>query len=98
MNIKEVFLKLTKETNPYGYEEDLLKHLPDSLEKDAYGNYFMKIGTSKTVFAGHLDNACSKQTDVVHEFDGKYIKTDGKSILGADDKAGITVMLNLIDR
>ena len=97
MNIRETLLTLTKETNPYGTEEQLLKYLPKELTKDEFGNYFMKIGNSKTIFACHLDNACKNQVDVVHTFDKQYIKTDGKSILGADDKAGLTVILNLIE-
>jgi hypothetical protein len=34
---------------------------------------------------------------VVHVIENNIIKTDGKSILGADDKAGVTIMLNVIE-
>jgi len=33
---------------------------------------------------------------ITHVFDGDFIKTDGESNLGADDKAGVTIMLNMI--
>lgn len=33
---------------------------------------------------------------VIHVFDDDFIKTDGNSNLGADDKAGMTIMLNMI--
>ena len=33
---------------------------------------------------------------IVHVFDGDFVKTDGKSNLGADDKAGTVIMLNMI--
>ena len=33
---------------------------------------------------------------IKHVFDGDFIKTDGKTNLGADDKAGVTIMLNLM--
>ena len=33
---------------------------------------------------------------VKHVFDGDFIKTDGQTNLGADDKAGMTIMLNMI--
>ena len=49
------------------------------------------------MFTSHLDTATSALTQVVHKFDGKIIKTDGKSILGADDKAGVVIMLNMIE-
>ena len=97
MDIKEIFLTLTKETNPYGTEDQLIKYLPRDLKKDSYGNYYTEIGLSKTVFSCHLDNACKNQTNVSHKFDGDFIKTDGKSILGADDKSGLSILLNLID-
>ena len=37
-----------------------------------------------------------KEKPIKHEFDGDFIKTDGKTNLGADDKAGVTIMLNLM--
>jgi hypothetical protein len=48
------------------------------------------------MFTSHLDTATSANTPVNHVFDGDIIKTDGKSILGADDKAGVTIMLYMI--
>lgn len=33
---------------------------------------------------------------ITHVFDGDFIKTDGNSNLGADDKAGMVIMLNMI--
>jgi hypothetical protein len=69
---------------------------PSDLEKDKNGNYFYKIGDSRTVFASHLDTVCREQTSVTHTFDGDLIKTDGKTTLGADDKAGVTILLHLM--
>ena len=37
-----------------------------------------------------------KKNQIVHVFDGDFIKTDGKTNLGADDKAGMVIMLNMI--
>lgn len=98
MNIKETFLALTSRTYPYGYEEELMSFLPKGFQTDADGNYFYKIGESKTIFASHLDTACKEQVGVIHKFDGKMIRTNGKSILGADDKAGVTILLYLIEK
>jgi hypothetical protein len=97
MNIKQKFLELTSRTYPHGTEEDIFPLLNDELQKDEFGNLFIKIGESDVMFTSHLDTATSALTSVNHIFDGKIIKTDGKSILGADDKAGVTIMLYMIE-
>jgi len=99
--IKNTFLKLTSKTYPYGYEDDLVTEMVEcgvfpKLNKDDHGNYFLKIGKSRTIFASHLDTACKAQVNVNHVFDKNIIRTDKTSILGADDKAGITIMLWMI--
>lgn len=100
--IFDTFIKLTSKTYPYGFEDEFVHEmtkiglLPKNLEKDKHGNYFIKIGESRTVFASHFDTACKDSTGVTHVIDGKMIKTDGKTILGADDKAGVTIMLYMI--
>jgi hypothetical protein len=100
--ILETFLRLTNKTYPYGTEDGLVENMiacglfPSDLEKDKNGNYFYKIGKSRTVFASHLDTVCREQTSVTHTFDGDLIKTDGKTTLGADDKAGVTILLHLM--
>jgi hypothetical protein len=100
--IKQTFLRLTNKTYPYGFEDDFviemkqLGILPQNLNRDSQGNYFLKIGESRTVFASHFDTACKSQTAVNHVIDGNMIRTDKTSILGADDKAGVTIMLWLI--
>ena len=100
--ILETFLRLTNKTYPYGTEDGLVENMiacglfPNDLEKDKNGNYFYKIGDSRTVFASHLDTVCREQTSVTHTFDGDLIKTDGKTTLGADDKAGVTILLHLM--
>ena len=97
MNIKEKFLELTSRTYPHGTEEDVFPLLNSELQKDEFGNLFIKIGESDVMFTSHLDTATSALTAVTHVFDGNIIKTDGKSILGADDKAGVTIMLYMIE-
>jgi hypothetical protein len=48
------------------------------------------------MFTCHLDTACYKQEKVKHIIEGNFIKTDGTTILGADDKAGMIVLLYMI--
>ena len=98
MDIRKKFLKLTKRTYPYGTETQLVSFLPKGSFKDTHGNYYYKIGDSRTAFTCHLDTACKTQTIVNHKIDKNIISTDGKSILGADDKAGMTVLLYMIEK
>ena len=97
MNIKEKFLELTSRTYPHGTEKDVFPLLNSDLKEDEFGNLFIKIGESDVMFTSHLDTATSALSEVVHVIDGVNIKTDGKSILGADDKAGVTIMLHMIE-
>jgi hypothetical protein len=100
--VPEVFLKLTSKTYPHGHEhviaEEMLKLglFPEETVRDVHGNYFLKIGESKTIFASHLDTVSKTFTKVTHKFDGDFIRTDGKTTLGADDKAGVTIMTWMI--
>lgn len=98
MNIKKKFLKLTKKTYPHGTENELKNHLPNGYKSDGLGNFFIQIGNSTTMFTCHLDTADRSQSQVRHIINGNIIKTDGTSILGADDKAGMTVMLYMIEK
>ena len=97
MNIKEKFLELTSRTYPHGTEADVIPLLNSELKTDEFGNLFIKIGESDVMFTSHLDTATSALTEVKHVFDGVNIRTNGASILGADDKAGVTIMLYMIE-
>jgi hypothetical protein len=97
MRIVRKFKQLTNQTYPHGTESGLVKYLPVDHKQDSVGNYYLQIGeTPSTMFACHLDTACSYQKKVNHVHDGKFVKTDGTTILGADDKAGMVVMLYMI--
>lgn len=99
--VKNTFIELTRKTYPYGSEDELVKDMVHKkifplLSKDEYGNYFYEIGESNTIFTSHLDTVTKEQKFVNHVIEDKFIKTDGNSILGADDKAGVTVLLTMI--
>ncbi len=100
--VVDTFLRLTSKTCPYGFEDNFVNDImsfifPDGIQKDKWGNYFLQIGKSRTIFASHLDTVSKDYIPVVHKFDGNFIKTDGGTTLGADDKAGVTVMLWMIE-
>ena len=101
MRTRRKFIKLTKFTYPHGTENQLKKFLPKGYQSDEHGNFYLKIGDQPTtMFTCHLDTACSKQSKVNHVFEpsGQYVGTDGTTILGADDKAGMVVILSLIEK
>ena len=91
--IKNTFLKLTSKTYPYGYEDDLVTEMVEcgvfpKLDKDNHGNYFLKIGQSRTIFASHLDTACKAQVNVNHVFDKDIIRTDKRETRCSRGRAG----------
>lgn len=100
MNIRDTFLKLVEKTHPHGTEEQLLEILP-KLEKDEYGNYYKIIGDNPTtMFNSHLDNYGEEQLNTkpyIDNMDGNDYVFGENSILGADDKAGVTLMLYMIN-
>ena len=98
MNFKETFLKLTEYTIPYGHESDIIHLLPSGVKKDKWGNYFLRIGESNTLFTCHLDTYCVKKEKVNHIIEGNIIKTDEKTILGGDNKAGVTCIFYMIEQ
>lgn len=100
MDIKQTFLNLTSRTYPHGTEHLLEEFLPDDIKQDRFGNYFYQIGDdSRVIFTSHLDTVSGEYKDIIHTFDKhkKIVGTDGTTTLGADDKAGVTIMLYMIE-
>jgi len=99
MNIKQKFLQLTGKTYPHGTEIGLINQLPKGYKEDGHGNFYIEVGSnSTTMFTCHLDTADRQQEKVKHVIDGNIIRTNGETILGADDKAGMTVLLYMIEK
>lgn len=97
MRVRKKFLQLTSFTTPYEKEYILKNYLPEGVKSDNYGNYYYILGDSSTMFACHLDNYCNTVRKVKHVINNNLIKTDGNTILGADDKAGLIVLLYMIE-
>lgn len=95
------FCSLTHKTYPHGTEPDVLRFIKHNLNTDKHGNFYIRIGESNTMFTSHLDSATGKAEKVklvTYESNKqKFVGTDGSTILGADDKAGVTVMLYMIE-
>jgi len=89
------------------YIASILRDCGFSIRKDKAGEGFggkcgNMVGTQRggdtslptLIFVSHVDTVVpNKGLEIV--FDGKTIKTDGTTILGADDKAGVAVMCEL---
>ena len=98
------FLKLTSITCPHGYETELVKDyisdlIPLDLKIDGFGNFYCEIGNhNETMFASHIDTVSKDYKKVLQIVDeNNFVTTDGTTTLGADDKAGMTVMLWMIN-
>lgn len=91
---------LCRYTSPYPHEERVWSKFLAELRAtpDGLGNYQRFIGHSSTIFAAHLDTADSSEPQAVNfaEDDPHILKTDGSSILGADDRSGILVLYHLM--
>jgi len=97
MNIRKKFLELTRSTYPHGDEHRVMELLPNNLHIDEFGNLYVQVGYSDTMFTCHLDTYDYLRREVNHVIEDNKIMTDGKSILGADDKAGVVILLNMIE-
>jgi len=101
-NVRETFISLVTETYPMGHEEEVVPFITPGLSKDKHGNYYTVIGENPdTSFTCHLDTA-SRTKDKVgligyKKDDQDFIMTDGTSILGADDKAGVAICMYMIE-
>ena len=103
MNVQETFISLTDYTYCLGDEPDIRPKLPKELEEDSQGNYFLKIGESETIFCCHLDTAAFEKEKVTHDIfvtkkGDTGVGTSGDTLLGADDKAGVVVLMYLIEQ
>lgn len=99
---KDMFVDLTKVTVPHGSELMYYRNyfLPSTgVTLFQEGENFYHVvgdGTSKSLFCAHLDTASRICKDIHHGFSGNMIYTKSDTILGADDKAGVMVLLYMI--
>lgn len=67
-------------------------------EIDCNDNYIVTIPGNgvRTLWASHCDTVGTRPEPTKLTFDGRYMRSDGKTILGADDKTGCTIMSMMI--
>lgn len=98
------FKMLTAIDSPSGHEDELAERLEGILKgrsfavnKDDTGNIIARRGQGNPLLlCCHMDTVESTQ-GLELKFDGDYITSSGETILGADDKAGIAVILGVLD-
>ncbi len=99
--LKDLFLLMTENTIPFGYEQTLEPLLPPGHKRDSVGNYYYEIGQSETLFTTHLDTYSKEYRPVAQyqsEDDEYIIFTDGKTILGGDNKLGCCILIGMIEK
>lgn len=110
--ILETFTELVKIYSPSKGEEALAKVLVEKLsllnmdiKRDEFGNIIAKMPAVEGVkaptifFSAHLDvvEPCKGIEPILDEVDGKIvIRSSGNTVLGADDKAGIAMILEAL--
>lgn len=104
-SIIKTFVQLAKISSPSGQEQAIRLHIRQLLVQyglkvrvDKAGNIIAKKdgrGTTPMLLSAHMDTVqpCTQVTPVVR---GNMIMSDGTSILGADNKAGITYILEAL--
>lgn len=102
LTLEQLFVQLCAWTTPYGSEWMLMSFFPPETYMDMKGNiHFLireKDGSEPIVqFCSHMDTACTNVERVYMERDGDIIKTDGTTVLGADCKIGVAIMLKLAE-
>ena len=104
-NLTDIFIKLASIYSPSGEEKEIgeyimsyLKDKLDILEMDKAGNiYGFKNGTgTPLLFCAHMDTVrpAQAQTPVIKK---GVIYSNGKSVLGADDKTAVAAILAMVD-
>jgi len=107
-SLLETFLCLCQITTPHGYESYCWPFLPRpnkrrSVVIDSKDNIHITVRkknneASKILWTSHLDTACHYTRLVNFLIDkNSIISTDGKTLLGADDKIGVAIMIKMIE-
>ena len=96
--VVQTFLDMASMTTPAGTESFCWRAIPGPKRVDHYGNVHVTVGDPMgTLFASHLDTADTTNENVWFDFGKKnFVRTNGRTLLGADDKAGAAIMCHMI--
>lgn len=95
---------LTQYATPYQeYSTDwypVIEHLcGQTLQDDGCGNRYISVGERPAImFNAHVDSACTTLQPIIKQWENttQRLSTDGRTILSADDKAGVAIMIAMI--
>jgi hypothetical protein len=111
-DIDKLLWELLRHRTPHGSEENIFHLFPKGFERDKYNNLIYQIGnnnTHKTMFSSHTDTVHHRpgeidlaidKDDFVCAFE-KMEEAKGvpdRSVLGADDKLGVYMMLKMMEQ
>jgi hypothetical protein len=101
LNSLDLLIDLTEFTIPHGHEKlmynKIQKNCNKTLNRDGFGNLFLKIGDSKILFTAHLDTYCKEVKKINHIIENDFLKTDETTILGGDNRVGCAILINMIN-
>lgn len=106
MELIEIFKTLVKIPSPSLYEQDVAAKIVEILNSagvetwyDSYGNVYAKIAGNPdkpgVLLSSHMD-VVGDDTPINIVENGKFIETDKKRTLGADDKSGAAAIIALL--
>ena len=104
--VVEKFVELAKIPSPSGKEERVREKILElyselgKWEIDKIGNMYLSIGEGeKALFLNaHIDTVPVEKDEIKVIIEDGVIKTDGTTILGADDKSGVVAILEAVKR
>jgi len=102
LKTESLFMNLCRVTTPHGHEAYGYSFIPFITEIDPKGNAWTcitrkDVSLPNTMFSCHLDTAGHDLCLTGAHRKGTKVFSNGKSILGADDKVGATVMIKMIE-
>ena len=104
-SLLERFVRLAEIPSPSGHEDavareamDMLRGLGVTSERDEAGNVFARVeGVGEPVLlTAHLDTV-TPADHVVAVIRNGVVYSDGTSVLGADDKSGVAIIIEVLD-
>jgi hypothetical protein len=97
----DLLIDLTEFTTPHGKENLMYDKIQNNcnkkLQKDDFGNLFIKIGKSRILFSAHLDTYSKDVKKINHVIENDFLKTDETTILGGDNRVGCSILINMIN-
>lgn len=99
--IVDNFIEICKIPSPSGNEENVRKWIIENYKDlgkwktDSIGNMYLSIGEGEKslLLNAHIDTVPVEEDKINVVVENNIIKSDGKTILGADDKSGVIAIL-----